>query len=75
MAAVHAENAALRIEIGRLRLIEVAARTLRDKLRAIHEDRAFQSVWTVNQLHAGPYRGPTYVDELAGLEEALDGTR
>lgn len=61
-----------RIEIEQLRPIANAAMALRDKLKAIHVDAAYQSVWTVNQLHAGPYRGPTYTDELAALDAALD---
>jgi hypothetical protein len=52
--------------------IEAAARALRDKLKAIHDDPAFKSVWVVNQLHTGPYNGPTYTAELAELDKALD---
>ena len=56
----------------RLRHIEAAARALRDKLKAIHDDPAFKSVWVVNQLHTGPYQGPTYTAELAELDRALE---
>lgn len=42
-----------------------------NRLDEIHVDPAYKSVWTVNQLHAGPYTGPTYVDELARAREAL----
>lgn len=62
----------MRVEIEQLRPIANAAMALRDKLKAIHDDAAYQSVWTVNQLHAGPYQGPTYTDELAALDAALD---
>jgi hypothetical protein len=55
--------------------IERAARALRDKLKAIHDDPAFASVWIINQLHAGPYNGPTYTTELAALDRALDQPR
>jgi len=54
-----------------LREIERAARALRDKLKAIHDDPVFMSVWVINQLHAGPYKGPTYTAELVALDEAL----
>lgn len=49
-----------------------AAKALVEKLRAIHDDPAYQSVWTISQLHAGPYRGPTYVSELDDLTYALE---
>lgn len=55
--------------------IETAALALRDKLKAIHDDPAFKSVWVVNQLHTGPYRGPTYTAELAELDAALDASK
>jgi len=53
--------------------IEHAARALRDRLKAIHDDPVYQSVWTVNQIHTGPYKGPTYTAELEALDRALDG--
>jgi hypothetical protein len=51
--------------------IEQALRALVDRLDEIHADPAFKSVWVVNQIHAGPYRGPTYVDALARARAAL----
>lgn len=51
--------------------LQEAARALLDRLDAIHEHPAYKSVWTVNQLHCGPYTGPMYVDELAVLRTAL----
>lgn len=48
-----------------------AARKLVEKLELIHKDSKFQSVWIINQMHAGPYTGPTYENELAELKKAL----
>lgn len=48
-----------------------AAQAFVDKIDAIHADPAFQSVWTVNQIHVGSYTGPTYTAELAALRSAL----
>jgi hypothetical protein len=42
-----------------------------NKLDLIHEDSAYKSVWTVNQIHAGPYTGPTYTAELAAARAVL----
>ncbi len=35
-----------------------------NRLREVHSDDAYKSVWTINQIHAGPYQGPTYTEEL-----------
>lgn len=48
-----------------------ALKGLIDRLDEIHEDPAYKSVWTVHQIHVGPYRGPTYVDAVARAREAL----
>jgi len=37
----------------------------------IHEHPKFKSVWTINQIHAGPYDGPTYVAELNEAKRVL----
>ena len=42
-----------------------------DRLEEIHADPAYQTVWTVNQIHAGPYRGPTYAEALARAKAEL----
>jgi hypothetical protein len=41
------------------------------KLNEVHRDPRFRSVWTVNQIHVGPYSGPTYTEELDAAEAAL----
>jgi len=50
-----------------------ASRALVDKLEEINDDPKFQSVWTINQIHNGPYTGPNYVEELSTLKTVLDG--
>ena len=57
------------VEIERL---YAALQGLVDRLDEIHADRTYQSVWAVNQIHAGPYNGPTYVDALARTRAALN---
>ncbi len=52
--------------------LEKAARELVERLRFIHEDEQYKSVWFVNQNHNGPYAGPNYVKELKALEAALE---
>jgi len=59
----------LRAENARLR---EALAALVNRLDEIHADPAYKSVWTVHQIHVGPYRGPTYVEALARAHEALD---
>jgi hypothetical protein len=51
-----------------------ALQGLVDRLDEIHANPAYKSVWTVNQLHAGPYTGPTYVEALARARAALAGS-
>ena len=48
-----------------------ALAALVSRLDEIHADPAYKSVWTVNQIHAGPYSGPTYVEALARARAAL----
>ena len=42
-----------------------------NKLDAIHDDPAYKSVWRINQIHVGPYTGPTYAAELAAARAVL----
>ncbi len=56
---------------GEVLSVTDAARALVDKLDATHADFRYQFVWRVNQLHVGPYAGPTYTDEMAALRRAL----
>lgn len=52
--------------------VREAAIQLASKLRAIHGDVRYQSVWACAQAHQGPYDGPQYEDELRRLEEAFN---
>jgi hypothetical protein len=52
-------------------ILREALEGLVNRLDEIHADPAYKSVWTVHQIHVGPYRGPTYVDALARAREAL----
>lgn len=51
---------------------ETVLRTLIDRLDEIHEHPAYRSVWTINQIHVGPYSGPTYEAELKAARDYLD---
>lgn len=55
-------------EIARLR---VALKGLVDRLDYVHNDPAYASVWALNQLHNGPYRGPTYTADLEKARATL----
>lgn len=51
--------------------VMATAKAVVAKLDLIHNDPAYRSVWAINQMHAGPYRGPDYADELAALVAAI----
>jgi hypothetical protein len=51
--------------------IEKAAWALVKKMDEVGNDPAYQGVWTLAQLHFGPYKGPQYVKELDALKAAL----
>ncbi len=65
----HAEIAALKVERDGLRM---GLKGLVDRLDYVHADPAYRSVWTVNQLHTGPYTGPTYVVDLEKARHIVD---
>ena len=52
-----------------------AAKALVNKLQQIHANPIYQGVWSIAQIHTGPYNGPTYVDELSELEKAIEAQR
>ena len=56
---------------ARMAQLEAALSGLVNRLDEIHADSAYKSVWTVNQIHVGPYRGPTYVEALDRARAAL----
>ena len=41
------------------------------KLDEIHGNSAYKGVWEISQIHCGPYRGPTYTEELQRARAAL----
>lgn len=45
------------------------------KIDAAHASAAYKSVWMINQLHTGPYIGPTYESELSAARAFVDRTR
>ena len=47
-------------------------RQLVNRLDFIHDHAAYRSVWTINQIHVGPYQGPTYEAELAAARAFLE---
>lgn len=49
-----------------------AAEALVKKLEQVHTDPAYISVWTIHQLHNGPYKGPTYTDEFNELRKVIN---
>lgn len=51
--------------------VREALAALVKRLDEIHADPAYKSVWVINQLHAGSYTGPTYVDALVRAREVL----
>lgn len=47
---------------------------LKDLVSAItrcHDDEGFRTVWTISQLHIGPYAGPQYVNEFQAAKAVL----
>jgi hypothetical protein len=53
-----------------------AARSLCEKIRLIHDDPLYQSVWTCALKHGVSYRhGPTYEHELKALEAAVKAAK
>jgi hypothetical protein len=63
------------VEIERLRAIVqellAALKQLVERLKQVHADPAYLSVWTVNRIHCGPYKGPQYVKELEAASAAV----
>jgi hypothetical protein len=53
--------------------VREAAQRLVAKLDIVHDDPAYQSVWTLHQVHGGQYSGPQYAEELEALRLALAG--
>lgn len=52
-----------------------ALNALVSRLDAVHANEDYKSVWVVNQIHAGPYQGPNYTNELEHARAAIAETR
>lgn len=52
--------------------LEQALRGLIDRLDYVHDDPAYKSVWAINQMHCGPYSGPTYTVDLEKARHTLE---
>lgn len=51
--------------------MRAALEALVTRLELCHADPDYISVWTISQLHVGPYTGPTYEAELINAKAAL----
>ena len=47
-------------------------KNLIERLNFVHESPEYKSVWEVNQLHNGPYTGPTYTEAFEEAERVLN---
>lgn len=68
---VDQELARLRRERDALRKVAEAAKALRERMGVVHNDYRYHSVWSLAQIHNGPYTGPTYVAEAKTVDAAL----
>lgn len=62
----------------RLRKAEAVAEALDvlvSRLLVIHDDPTYTTVWMLYDMHMGPYRGPTYTQELDAARAALRAWR
>lgn len=55
-------------QLGTLR---EALQKLVTRLEFVHSSSAYKSVWTISQIHVGPYQGPSYADELKAAKDVL----
>jgi len=53
----------------------LAAIKLVTKLNEVGKSPEYLGVWTIAQMHCGPYKGPTYTDELRNLKRVLGEVR
>jgi len=58
-------------EVARLKQQVDKAGRLVAAIDLVHADPAYLGVWTMAQMHFGPYRGATFTAELAELKAAL----
>ena len=48
-----------------------AGNVLLKKLKLVHDSAEYEAVWHISQSHVGPYKGPTYIDEMDTLKAAI----
>ena len=48
-----------------------AASHLLSQIERVNDSPEYQAVWTIAQMHVGPYTGPTYINEMAALQKVL----
>lgn len=71
-----AANAALIVRaVNSHEALVEALSALVEKLDLVHDDPRYEAVWTISQLHAGPYTGPQYDKELEAGRLALSLAR
>ena len=54
--------------------VEAVLRNLLNKMDRVEASPAYLSVWTIAQLHVGPYRGETWTAEFEAARAALRDT-
>jgi len=53
--------------------LRAAAEALLKQLEVVHDNQEYATVWSIYQLHCGPYRGPQYTKQMRRLRKALTG--
>lgn len=71
IAASRTDIPDLLAHVEALEAVKTACQLLCDRLRTVHGDPVYMSVWTLSQLHFGPYQGPFYNTELEHAEALL----
>lgn len=72
--AVHAvaedDDEVVALEAKLAALVE-AGEVLLKKLKLVHDSAEYEAVWHISQSHVGPYKGPTYNEEMDTLKAAI----
>ena len=56
---------------AKLAALVEAGNLLLKKLKLVHDSAEYETVWHISQSHVGPYKGPTYNDEMDKLKAAI----
>ena len=59
-------------ENERIKALEAALRELCNAIDHVCSSPEYLSVWTISQLHYGPYSGPTFVAQFEAARAALE---